>query len=130
LDDYVVHESKKVYRIWNPKYNKKKKTPKIDETRLQEKDEFREEHAAIKVKAKIEKLIKKEEEAEAEVEAVVEPPKLSTPIVKKKRAQAAPGYGPAPDRRIYGCLYCNFKARKHEWIDHLKKKHGDMKLVS
>lgn len=54
---------------------------------------------------------------------------LITKKKRKKRAKAAPGYGPAPDNKVYTCQYCDFSGKKKEWLSHLKKEHADKSLV-
>ena len=48
---------------------------------------------------------------------------------RKRRAKAEPGYGPAPEKKIYKCPYCDFSAKKADWVQHLKTDHADLNLV-
>jgi len=32
----------------------------------------------------------------------------------------------APDRHVYGCMYCNFMGIKQNWLKHLRSKHRDV----
>ncbi len=55
----------------------------------------------------------------------VDEPAPGGPMPRKYQS----GYKPAPDRRIYGCLYCPYNGRKLEWLDHLRNQHPDKTLV-
>ena len=56
----------------------------------------------------------------------LKPPKKAK---RKPRSKPAPGYGPAPDRKVYNCKYCEFNGKKLEWLAHLKSAHSDKNLV-
>ena len=51
-------------------------------------------------------------------------------LYRKPRAKPAPGYGPAPDRKMYDCSYCDYSGKKVDWLNHLKNDHADKNLVS
>ena len=48
---------------------------------------------------------------------------------RKPRSKPAPNYGPAPERKIYNCKYCDYNGKKVEWLAHLKSAHSDKNLV-
>jgi len=56
----------------------------------------------------------------------LKPPKKAK---RKPRSKPAPGYGPAPDRKVYNCKYCEYNGKKLEWLAHLKSAHSDKNLV-
>ncbi len=48
---------------------------------------------------------------------------------KKKKQKRLSENSHLADRRLYGCPYCGFVNRKREWVNHLRKKHAEKKLI-